>query len=158
MLMFLQLFRIRVLFTLSDVENAEPALEEEDGSDSEDEMGMLFPMRCSISVTKPTGGALSLEAIAQDGLFSIESVSYYKDPKLATEVTADADFQRRALFIGPNFDNLDVAVQDGFEAYLTERGIDENLALFVPEYATWKEQQVCNVLVLERTYPLTRPL
>ena len=40
------------------------------------------------------------------------------------------------------FDTLDVAVQDEFEKFLTERGINESLAYFIPEYAEWKEQKV----------------
>ncbi|PVG01452.1 mitochondrial glyco protein [Serendipita vermifera] len=132
---------IRVMFSISDVENAEPSFDEEGASDSDEDLGAMFPIRCAISIAKPSGGALSIEATAQDGIFSIDSVSYYKDGKLATDLSADADFQRRALFIGPNFDNLDVAVQEAFESYLEERGIDENLAMLIPEYAAWKEQQ-----------------
>ena len=40
------------------------------------------------------------------------------------------------------FDSLDVGVQDEFDKFLRERGIDETLALFVPEYAELKEQKV----------------
>ena len=35
-----------------------------------------------------------------------------------------------------------MGVQDEFEKFLRERGIDENLALFVPEYSEFKEQKV----------------
>jgi complement component 1 Q subcomponent-binding protein, mitochondrial len=37
---------------------------------------------------------------------------------------------------------LDVSVQDEFEKYMAERGIGEALALFIPEYAQYKEQKV----------------
>lgn len=40
------------------------------------------------------------------------------------------------------FDTLDVGVQEEFEKFLQERGINESLALFIPEYAEYKEQQV----------------
>ena len=52
------------------------------------------------------------------------------------------DWKRRGLYIGPQFDTLDVAVQEEFEAWLKERGVDEALAGFIPEYAEWKEQKV----------------
>lgn len=49
------------------------------------------------------------------------------------------------------FENLDPGVQDEFERYLAERGINESLALFIPDYAEHKEQLVriiCIQLIL----------
>ena len=43
---------------------------------------------------------------------------------------------------GCKFDTLDVAVQEEFEKYLQERGVNEHVALFIPEYAEFKEQSV----------------
>lgn len=40
------------------------------------------------------------------------------------------------------FDTLDVGVQDAFDQFLNERGVNENVAQFIPEYASYKEQQV----------------
>lgn len=132
---------IRVTFSISDVENEPVFDEDEQGEDSEEAIGSMFPLRCSISITKPAGGAISIEALAQDGIFSIEHVSFYKDAKLATDLTSEADWKRRATYLGPQFEHLDVTVQEGLEAYLAERGIDESLALFIPDYAEWKEQK-----------------
>lgn len=42
------------------------------------------------------------------------------------------------------FDTLDVGVQEEFEKFLQERGVNESLALFIPEYAESKEQKVWN--------------
>lgn len=41
------------------------------------------------------------------------------------------------------FETLDVAVQEEFEKYLQERGVNEHVALFIPDYAEYKEQTVC---------------
>jgi complement component 1 Q subcomponent-binding protein, mitochondrial len=40
------------------------------------------------------------------------------------------------------FETLDVSLQEVLEKFLQERGINENLAFFVPEYAQYKEQKV----------------
>ena len=40
------------------------------------------------------------------------------------------------------FDTLDVSVQEEFEKFLQERGINDALAAFIPEYAEHKEQKV----------------
>ena len=39
--------------------------------------------------------------MVQEGLFVIESISFYVDSKLGTEMTAEADWKRRGLYIGP---------------------------------------------------------
>ena len=80
--------------------------------------------------------------MCQDGGFILDNISYYPDALLGTELTADADWSRRGLYIGPHFDNLDVAVQEEFEKFMQERGFNENLAMFIPEYAEFKEQKV----------------
>lgn len=72
----------------------------------------------------------------------LDNVSFYPSAALGTELTAEADWKRRGLYLGPQFDTLDVAVQEEFEKFLQERAINESLALFVPEYAEFKEQKV----------------
>lgn len=49
------------------------------------------------------------------------------------------------------FDTLDVAVQEEFERFLQERGINESLAMFIPEYAEYKEQKVRSALAIARS-------
>ena len=104
-------------------------------------------------------GAMNVDMVCQDGTFSIENLSYYEDTKTGTELTAEADWNRRGLYIGPQvgillvkyyncsfefaqFDTLDVGVQDAFDQFLNERGVNEHVAQFIPEYASYKEQQV----------------
>lgn len=97
-----------------------------------------------------------------DGTFSIENISFYRDSKLATDLTAEADWARRGLYIGPQvsfkcgtgnlttlkpnehtlqFETLDEGVQAQFESYLEERGVSTDLALFIPNFAEYKEQR-----------------
>ncbi len=66
---------------------------------------------------------------------------YYKDGKLADEQSAEADWQRRGLYIGPQFAELDEGLQNLFERYLEERGVDSALANFLPDYVEYKEQK-----------------
>lgn len=72
----------------------------------------------------------------------MQNISFYKDAALATDLSADADWRRRGLYIGPQFDHLDVNVQEEFDDFLAQRGVDQNLAMFLPEYAEYKEQKV----------------
>ena len=54
-----------------------------------------------IPLLQPGQGSLTIDAQAHDGEFGIENISFYKDEKLATELTAEADWNRRGLYIGP---------------------------------------------------------
>ena len=45
---------------------------------------------------------------------------------------------------------MDVGVQDEFIRYLQERGINDDLASFIPELIEQKEQKVCKSLVNRR--------
>lgn len=92
----------------------------------------------------------------------VDNISFYKDSRLATDLTSEADWKRRGLYIGPQvtsaltgvcsccdlttlspqFDHLDTNVQEEFERFLDERGVGGDLALFVPEYSEYKEQKV----------------
>lgn len=85
---------------------------------------------------------MNIDMSCQDGEFVIENISFYDDAKVGTELSAESDWKRRGLYIGPNFDTLDVGLQDEIQKYLQERGINETVATFVPEYCAHKEQQV----------------
>ena len=39
--------------------------------------------------------------MCQEGHFVIENISFYDDAKLGTDLTAEADWKRRGLYIGP---------------------------------------------------------
>lgn len=86
---------------------------------------------------------MNIDLIAESNSFTVENVSFYEDSKVGTELTAEADWKRRGLYMGPDFQTLDVTLQEEFEKYLQERGINESMAGFIPEYAAHKEQQVC---------------
>jgi len=140
---------IRLMFSIADIQaqEEEAAFETEEESEnenptSEDDPIQSYGIRVSFSVTKSNGsGALSIDTVCQEGSFMVDAISFYKDAKVGTELSADADWKRRGLYIGPQFDTLDVTVQEEFEKYLQERGINESLALFIPEYAEYKEQK-----------------
>lgn len=136
--------QIKLVFSISDVNESpdeEFPTEEEDGEVNEDQP-YSYPIRTSITITKAASkGALVIDALVQDGAFLADSIAYYADAAVANGSGAEADWTRRGLYFGPSFEELDVAVQEEFERYLSERGIDESLALFIPDYAEYKEQK-----------------
>ena len=46
------------------------------------------------------------------------------------------------------FETLDLNFQEEFEKFLQERGVNESLAFFVPDYAQYKEQKVRTYLFI----------
>ncbi|KAI5295108.1 hypothetical protein KEM52_002347 [Ascosphaera acerosa] len=102
-----------------------------------------YPARVSVTIQKPgsSQGALHVEVLARDGLIQVEDVAYYASPELADAKTAEQGWQRQSVYTGPPFGNLDEELQVLLERYLDERGINEGLATFIPDYMEFKEQR-----------------
>jgi len=117
---------------------------EEGAAETEDESNDTPPppIRVNIAINKRgVEGALAIEATVQDGSFLIDGASYFAEGGLAFDSSAEGDWKRRTLYLGPQYDRLELGVQEKFDEYLKEREIDDDLALFIPEYAEWKEQK-----------------
>jgi len=113
----------------------------EELDDEFDQADQGFPARVSVHIERAGKGALAIEATAQDGDFVIEDLYYFPKADLADPKTAEKDWERRALYTGPPFNNLDEDLQILLEKYLEERGINTRLALFIPDYIDHKEQK-----------------
>ncbi|KAF5310664.1 hypothetical protein D9619_007729 [Psilocybe cf. subviscida] len=132
---------IRLMFSIADV-GPEEEFENENEEDEDESTSGPLPIRVSASITKSSGpGAMNIDMMVSDGAFTVENISFYEDATVGTSLTADADWTRRGLYIGPQFETLDLSVQDAFDAFIAERGINESVAFFIPEYAAHKEQQ-----------------
>lgn len=107
----------------------------------EDDHEPSFGVRVRIVVEKPNKGALAVDAVAQSGAILVENAFFYPDASLANAKTADKLQEAQDLYIGPPFSNLDEDLQVMLERYLEERGINTELALFIPDYIDVKEQK-----------------
>jgi complement component 1 Q subcomponent-binding protein, mitochondrial len=94
-----------------------------------------------VTISKPGKGAIQIVTNAQDGIIVIENVYYYPKAEIAEAETPETDFARANIYAGPPFQNLDPELQSMLERYLDERGINEQLAAFVPDYVDHKEQR-----------------
>jgi len=118
-----------------------PADREELDDEYDEDMQQSFPAHANIRIERPGKGALAIEATAQDGDFIVEDMWYLPSADLADPATAEKDWQRRTLYTGPPFSNLDEDLQILLEKYLEERGINTRMALFIPDYIDHKEQK-----------------
>lgn len=120
-----------------------PELEDEESAndDDEEEQQPGFPARVSVTIEKGGKGVLQIETMVQDGEVVIDNISYYSKPDLADAQTAELDWSKRNLYTGPPFGNLDQDLQLLMERYLDERGVNTELALWLPEYIDFKEQR-----------------
>ncbi|KAH8819539.1 mitochondrial glycoprotein [Xylogone sp. PMI_703] len=124
-----------------DSKNFRQAPEDSIEAEEAEDISESFPARLNIVIEKSGKGALSVEAVAQDGMIIVDNVYYYTDPAHAYAKTADKVREREDLYVGPPFGNLDEDLQVLLEKYLDERGINTALALFVPDYIDMKEQK-----------------
>ncbi|RKP24664.1 mitochondrial glyco protein [Syncephalis pseudoplumigaleata] len=135
----------------ADLESLEKELQEENPeaaarvrSDlneyAEDEALDTFPVEIQVAVEKAGSGVLKFDALCESGEILISSVIHYGDAATATADTAEANWKRRGMYVGPQFGQLEEDLQTKFEGYLEERGIDTGLAMFIPLYIEYKEQ------------------
>jgi complement component 1 Q subcomponent-binding protein, mitochondrial len=113
----------------------------EDAAAGEQPQSPAFPATVHVTIAKPGKGAVQIVTNAQDGVIVIENVYYYPNAEIADAETPESDFARSNIYAGPPFQNLDPELQNMLERYLDERGINEQLATFVPDYVDHKEQR-----------------
>ncbi|KAF7860595.1 uncharacterized protein EAF02_010829 [Botrytis sinoallii] len=124
-----------------NLDPADPSeLDPENPSDAEGEP-QGFPARVNIIVEKKGKGALAIETVAEGGMIVVDNVYYYADAAHAYAKTTEAVHQRQDMYVGPPYANLDEDLQVLMERYLDERGINQALAIFVPDYIDMKEQK-----------------
>ena len=105
------------------------------------DMTPSFPSHLDVRVSKAGKGALQFNVIAQNGMVEIDEVFYFPDVELAESDSAEKLSKRNRLYSGPPYNNLDQDLQQMLERYLDERGINVQLATFVPDYIDFKEQR-----------------
>lgn len=137
------MFSVGELDTTGSLPDEDPDSPEAAAPAEEDDNMPQFPVRISATITKPTTneGALMLDGFVQDGEVTLDNIAYYPERDTATTMDANMDYARRAAYLGPQVETLDDALQVQFREYFAERGIDANFALFVPNYAEYKEQR-----------------
>lgn len=124
---------------LTELDGEDEASEGEEHGDTDGEGGEEeFPTgyEAVVTVTKPSGAALRFLCVVGDDLI-IDSVQ-----RLAPgEDSLAGGTENDEAYKGPTFEDLDVAMQQGFYDYLSERGVDDDLADTVNAYAAAKEQK-----------------
>ncbi|OTA01542.1 hypothetical protein A9Z42_0018600 [Trichoderma parareesei] len=162
--------KITISFSIADITNFDPYADEnlfdeddlpEESSDKQsqqqqqnqddglegDEEGLDedagAPINLSILIEKPgkTAGALNIDATARDGDIVVDNMFFYEDATVARIDNPEAAQKRADVYPGPPFGSLDEDLQVLMERFLEERGINETLAAFVPDYVDIKEQQ-----------------
>jgi complement component 1 Q subcomponent-binding protein, mitochondrial len=113
----------------------------EDAAAGEQAQNPAYPAAVHVTISKPGKGAIQIVTNAQDGIIVIENVYYYPKAEIADAETMENEFARTNVYAGPPFQNLDPELQSMLERYLDERGINEQLASFVPDYVDHKEQR-----------------
>lgn len=100
-----------------------------------------FPLNLSITIDKGTVGATNIIAQATDGEIEIQYVHYYPRAELVDPKTSEASREAQQVYGGPAFPHLDPELQQMYETYIGERGINTQLAWFLTKYVDYKEQR-----------------
>jgi complement component 1 Q subcomponent-binding protein, mitochondrial len=129
----------------SGKQGARQSPEEDLDEDAEQEFDEepAAPINLSILIEKPgkTAGAVNIDATAQDGNVVVENLFYFEDAAVAKVESPEAAQRRADVYPGPPFGSLDDDLQVIVERFLEERGVNQSLAVFVPDYVDVKEQR-----------------
>jgi len=129
---------------LSDALNFDEDEENEEGNE-QDEEERVPHLPFLVQVTKAKNGidngTLTFECLADSGQVIINNVVFTPDSKVAKGDDVESDWKRGLVYPGPDFLSLDSTVQEIFYEYLEERGINSDLAEFLPEYVNMKENK-----------------
>lgn len=100
-----------------------------------------FALTLNIVIDKGAIGATHIIAQAQDEQLEIEYVHYYPRGDLVDPKTTEAAKEAQNLYGGPAYQHLDIELQQMYEDYLKERGINEQLFYNLSRYVEYKEQR-----------------
>jgi complement component 1 Q subcomponent-binding protein len=121
---------ITVKFDIQNVsDDEEQDYDEESEGQEEGEEQRSYGINYEIEVKKGEE-SLVFDCVAGE-TNKIRAVQFFKNKDLD-----DTD-----VYGGPNFDDLEPAVQDGFTSYLEDRKIDDDLSFFILAHSREKEQR-----------------
>ncbi|KIV96330.1 hypothetical protein PV10_00211 [Exophiala mesophila] len=103
--------------------------------------GPSYPIRILVTITKPGNKAIQVAAVVVDGTIDIENLTIYEKASLVDAEGNKEAREAQSLYEGPPIRNLDPELQMHLERYLEERGINAELAVFLPDYVDQKEQK-----------------
>jgi complement component 1 Q subcomponent-binding protein len=118
-----------------------PVDREDEMAAGEDAATPAYEVDLKITITKPSAGAVQISAAATDGIIAIDDVQFFPEAELANALTHEDERKQAKVYKGPPFQNLDQDLQSLLEQYVDERGINQLVAGFVPDYVEYKEQR-----------------
>ena len=111
----------------------------EEGEEEQEDESHQIPLQ--MIVTKPNhDGSLEISCTATDEGVFVDNVAYFPQ-RLVADETSQGDWERRGLYGGPKFENLDEELIENFQTFVEERGLDSELSEFIQEYLTFKEEE-----------------
>jgi complement component 1 Q subcomponent-binding protein len=140
---------IRVFFDIDEVTDI-PMNETngEEEMDMEEEMESLDSLLCNVRVmvenpSKNDALFMNLFLQGSEASFLVDFVNYKTDASkfLSEDILTRGEYVDKFDYQGPRFSDLDESLQTGFETYLEECGISEELAEFIIGYSEFKEER-----------------
>ena len=101
--------------------------------------GEHFPFNIIIT-TDFSDSCIDVTCDVVEGELRFDNVRSYESKLLGKDLSLAAAFDRGTMYPGPCLDETEEEVLDGLQAYMAERGFDDQFAEFVAQYTCWIEQ------------------
>ncbi|KAI9296438.1 mitochondrial glycoprotein [Neoconidiobolus thromboides FSU 785] len=98
-----------------------------------------FPIKCHIIISKLKKGSILFDSVVSDGFFGFIQIKRFENQEVQP-IQAIKQIHLNSRLVGVPFEVLHEELKSGFEDYLEVRGIDHNMAKFIRDYISFKEQ------------------
>jgi hypothetical protein len=102
--------------------------------------GEHFPFNIIITCPALASSCIDVSCDVVEGELRFDSLQSYSSELLGKDLSLAAAFDRAGLYPGPSLDETEEEVLDGLQAYMAERGFDDQFGEFVAQYTCWIEQ------------------
>ncbi|KAH8553649.1 mitochondrial glycoprotein [Umbelopsis sp. PMI_123] len=140
---------ITVIFSLSSVMEEDASLDDiiitDDADGKEEDLDMseseLMSIAVRIAITKKNKGTLAFDVVAKEDSTAIINVDFHEDQSFVLPESAHQYRKGRRSYLSPNYLALDVGIQDAFQRYVADKGLDDDLLQFICDYTQLKRRR-----------------
>ncbi|KAM3581086.1 Mitochondrial acidic protein mam33 [Umbelopsis sp. WA50703] len=140
---------IKIIFSLSSILEESADLDDvitaEDGDkkteDADMDSASALSLALRVAITKKEKGTMAFDLIAKEDDVSLINIEYSQDLSFLLPESAYQSRRGSRRYLGPNCLALDMSLQQSFQSYLTNTGVNQDVIKLIVEYAQLKRKK-----------------
>ncbi|KAJ2962512.1 hypothetical protein NQZ79_g2370 [Umbelopsis isabellina] len=140
---------IKIVFSVSSILDESADLDEvittADGDKKTEEAdtngASALSLALRIAITKKEKGTMAFDLIAKEEDVSLINIEYNQDRSFLLPESAYQSRRGSRRYLGPNCLALDVSLQQSFQSYLSNTGVNQDVIKLIVDYAQYKRRR-----------------